>query len=97
MYKTRAWKVGRLLHLGEHPLCAMCLKDGRTTAAKVVDHIVPHRGDRHLFMDRSNWQSLCEHHHDVVKQREEVLGYADALDDDGWPLDARHPANTVQS
>jgi 5-methylcytosine-specific restriction endonuclease McrA len=93
LYKTRAWRVGRLLHLGEHPLCVMCKRDGRTTAGTVVDHIVPHRGDRHLFMDRSNWQTLCDYHHDVVKQREEARGYADALDVDGWPVDTRHPAN----
>ena len=31
--------------------------------ACVVDHLVPHRGDRLLFWDASNWQSLCESCH----------------------------------
>jgi tetratricopeptide (TPR) repeat protein len=31
--------------------------------AEVVDHIVPHRADRKLFWDQSNWQALCRMHH----------------------------------
>ena len=37
--------------------------------ATVVDHIKPHRGDQKLFWDRSNWQPLCEHHHNVKTLR----------------------------
>lgn len=37
----------------------------------VVDHIVAHRGDQHRFWDKTNWQSLCHDHHDIVKQRAE--------------------------
>ncbi|MFG1378079.1 HNH endonuclease [Xanthobacter autotrophicus] len=25
----------------------------------MVDHIIPHRGDKALMWDRSNWQALC--------------------------------------
>jgi 5-methylcytosine-specific restriction protein A len=39
--------------------------------ASVVDHIKPHRGDRKLFWERSNWQPLCQHHHSSTKQRME--------------------------
>ncbi|WP_295219971.1 HNH endonuclease signature motif containing protein, partial [Ruminococcus sp.] len=34
------------------------------TAATVVDHIIPHRGDPHLMWDESNWQALCKSCHD---------------------------------
>jgi 5-methylcytosine-specific restriction enzyme A len=52
--------------LAEHPLCVACeAEDGRCVAATVVDHIVPHRGDMELFWDVTNWQSLCEHHHNA--------------------------------
>jgi len=37
----------------------------------VVDHIVPHRGDRALFWDTSNWQPLCKPHHDAKTARED--------------------------
>ena len=57
------WRTARKRYLSRHPLCIECLKKGDITPATVVDHIVPHRGDRNLFWDESNWQSLCERHH----------------------------------
>ena len=49
----------------------MCEKRGRVTAATLVDHIEPHRGDMTVFWDRANWQPLCTTCHSSVKQREE--------------------------
>lgn len=66
------WQKARLVHLQAHPLCAYCEKAGRVTAANVVDHATPHRGDMTLFWDRSNWASLCTTCHSSVKQREEA-------------------------
>ncbi len=37
---------------------------GRLTAATVVDHIIPHQGDRSLFWDIDNWKAVCKSHHD---------------------------------
>jgi 5-methylcytosine-specific restriction protein A len=45
--------------IANNPLCADCLKQGRVTAARDVDHIIPHKGDQELFWDETNWQSLC--------------------------------------
>ena len=58
------WDRERLIFLRAHPLCVMCQEQGRVTAATVVDHIIPHRGDMSLFWDERNWQSLCERCHD---------------------------------
>ena len=58
-------------HLRASPLCVYCLRDNRVTAASVVDHIVPHRGDESLFKDPNNLQSLCKPCHDSLKAREE--------------------------
>lgn len=58
-YDSR-WRKARLAYLAKHPLCAECLKRGIYTSARVVDHIVPHKGDKALFWDSSNWQSLCD-------------------------------------
>jgi len=58
-----AWQRARNAWLDEHPLCVRCLEIDRTTTGSVVDHIIPHRGDYDLFWDRSNWQTLCETHH----------------------------------
>ena len=60
MYTQRAWTDGRTAFLAIHPLCTECQKHGHLTAATVVDHIIPHRGDHRLFYDKSNWQPLCK-------------------------------------
>jgi len=62
---NRDWRRARLDYLERNPLCVECRREGRFVRADVVDHIVPHRGDRRLFWDSDNWQSLCKHHHDV--------------------------------
>ena len=67
---TRRWYRARAHFLAENPLCVECLKEDRTTAATVVDHIIPHKGDMRLFWDRSKWQSLCKPHHDAKTARE---------------------------
>lgn len=68
------WQKAREDWLREHPLCVMCKEQSRVTAATVVDHVIPHRGDQTLFWDRKNWQSLCKPHHDGDKARQERLG-----------------------
>lgn len=40
----------------------------------VVDHKVPHRGDRELFFDIDNLQVVSKQYHDSVKQRLEKRG-----------------------
>ena len=65
------WQKARATFLARHPLCLMCHREGRITAATVVDHIIPHRGDQALFWDTGNWQSLCKRCHDSAKQAEE--------------------------
>ena len=59
------WRKARALYLQQHPLCAECRRNGTLTPATVVDHIVPHRGDKALFWDQQNWQPLCVHHHNI--------------------------------
>lgn len=92
MYDTARWRRRRERQLAEEPLCRMCMQLGRVTEATVADHVVPHRGDSDRFYHGA-LQSLCDSHHSSAKQREEARGYSDALDEDGWPSDPRHPAN----
>ena len=61
-YNTR-WTHARKMYLAAHPLCVICLVQGKVVAAQVVDHIIPHRGDYALMWSESNWQSLCAFHH----------------------------------
>lgn len=57
-YKTKEWRIIRKRHLEQEPFCVECLKNGITTKATIVDHIVPIKqgGSRY---DNNNLQSLC--------------------------------------
>jgi 5-methylcytosine-specific restriction endonuclease McrA len=68
---TWKWEKARKRFLQAHPLCCYCEREGRVTAATVVDHKIPHRGDMKIFWDESGWQALCVAHHSGAKQREE--------------------------
>lgn len=59
-----AWAKARKRYLVTHPLCVKCKEAGRYEMATVVDHIIPHRGNKTLFWDESNWQGLCKSCHD---------------------------------
>jgi 5-methylcytosine-specific restriction enzyme A len=67
----RRWRNARKRYLSENPLCLECRKAGVVTAAEVVDHRIPHKGDMRLFWDRTNWQPLCRRHHDEKTARED--------------------------
>lgn len=98
-YSTKAWQSIRLHQLSHHPLCAMCEQEGRITPATVCDHIVPHKGDWHKFIN-GPFQSLCSPCHNRHKQSEDRTGKAKAVTGlDGWPIEAKpalgetsHPA-----
>lgn len=57
------WETERKAFLVANPVCRRC-----GAPATVVDHLKPHRGDRRLFRDRSNWQPLCTTCHSRHKQ-----------------------------
>nr|WP_244623702.1 hypothetical protein [Bradyrhizobium cosmicum] len=59
------------------------------TPTEVTDHVEPHKGDRVRFWDRAMWQPACAWHHDVVKQKLEVMfAKGEILVADLW-LDSR--------
>ena len=94
----RRWQKIRTMHLSEYPLCVECQKQGKLTAATVVDHITPHKGDWTLFNNPANHQSLCASCHSFKTAAEDggfgnVKGQAKvraSCDIDGNPTDPRH-------
>lgn len=85
-YSSRRWKQRRADQLRAHPLCRMCLDEGRPTPATIADHVKPHKGDYELFWN-GVLQSLCKHHHDSDKALIEA-GKAprQRFGADGWPV-----------
>lgn len=61
---TYRWRKVRKNYLMRHPLCAECERQGRITAATVVDHIIPHKNDPVRMWSESNFQALCASCHD---------------------------------
>ena len=87
-YQTRWWRVIRRKWLELHPMCVMC---DPPKPARVVDHKTPHRGDRRLFFNWFNLQSLCYYHHNSVKAAQEARPLSGAkldgsplIPSDGW-------------
>jgi 5-methylcytosine-specific restriction endonuclease McrA len=78
---TAEWDREAKAHLRANPLCLYCQvgafgEPQRVSAATLVDHIEPHRGDKELFWRRSNWASCCKPCHDGPKQAVEHRGPA---------------------
>ncbi len=65
------WRTARNRFLKANPLCGKCKEQDKLTKATVVDHIKPHRGDKVLFWDESNWQALCKSCHDTKTMTED--------------------------
>jgi 5-methylcytosine-specific restriction enzyme A len=97
------WRQARTGFLRRNPLCDACAKAGLLVPATVVDHVIPHRGNRELFWDQTNWAPSCKRCHDGKTAREGRWGRqtrgehnvrrSHGCDINGMPLDPEHPWN----
>lgn len=87
------WQKARETFLNRNPLCCFCEQKGIITAATVVDHKTPHKGDQALFWDTNNWQPLCKPCHDSTKKIMESRGVKLGADESGKPTDPNHHWN----
>ena len=92
-YSTVKWKQLRRSQLQAKPFCAYCLQLEIRSPATVADHVTPHRGNKALFFDPLNLQSLCKTCHDSAKQRLEKSGVLAGGDVHGMPFDRNHHWN----
>jgi 5-methylcytosine-specific restriction endonuclease McrA len=95
-YGLSAWRRRASLQLRIEPLCAECKRNGKTTPARVADHVTPHRGDWNAFR-LGKLQSLCFECHNRRKQVEEIRGYNPTIGPDGYPVDQRHSVYAPKS
>ena len=68
-YDATWHRMSRMVRM-EEPLCRHCLRQGRVTAATLVDHIVPLSLSPELRLDRGNLQALCASCHARKTQAE---------------------------
>lgn len=71
----RRWQQVSKNFLSSHPFCEECKKHGINNLATEVDHITPHRGNKELFWDETNWQALCHSCHSKKTSTEENGGW----------------------
>lgn len=97
LYGSMQWRHIRLAVLDRDEfLCQQCLRMGRETLLSIsspVHHKTPHKGDRKLFFDMENLESVCKCCHDTIMQMAEKHGYSQACDVNGHPTDPNHPWN----
>jgi 5-methylcytosine-specific restriction protein A len=91
LYHTARWRRTRAAQLRKQPLCEACLKRGRYAPATVCNHADPATKATAFFA--GPFTSLCAPCHDAGEQKAERAGFTGEADEDGWPTDARHPAN----
>jgi len=90
LYYTARWARLRKAQLAREPLCKFCEQMGQTTPATICDHIEPHRGDVAKFW-KGPFMSLCVRCHNVIKKQLEESGVLIGCDQDGFPVDPKHP------
>jgi 5-methylcytosine-specific restriction protein A len=90
-YGLLAWKKRSRHQLMVEPLCLLCSRQGRVTAATVADHNPPHKGDWNKFR-LGPLQSLRRDCHNR-KWASDRHGCRCDIGDDGYPIDPKHPFN----
>ena len=93
--RGRRWMRIRDAVLDADPLCALCKAEGRTVAAREVDHVVPlHLGGTD---DRANLRGLCKaHHRKVTREQEAGRGVVRGCNADGRPLAWGAPPRSLE-
>lgn len=71
----------------------VCIGPAGAPDSPVVNHKVPHKGDRELFFDLDNLETVCKEIHDSLIRKEELNGHTVGSDRNGRPLDPAHPWN----
>lgn len=65
------WREARAGFLAKHPHCVRC-----GAPATIVNHKIPHKGDKAIFWQRANWEAVCEPCHNGPIQSQERRGQA---------------------
>jgi 5-methylcytosine-specific restriction endonuclease McrA len=68
-YQSSRWHKYSISYRKKHPLCVLCLAEGKTTRSQEVDHIIPiQEGGEEWNPD--NHQALCKTHHSQKTAKE---------------------------
>lgn len=86
LYATKRWQDTRDRQFAKQPLCELCAKQKRITAANVCHHVKPETKDDPLTFFAGPFMSLCAPCHDgPVQSAEKTGGEVRITGLDGWP------------
>ena len=74
-YNTTGWKKLRNAYLMQHPLCEMCLKEGKTSITEEIHHKIPiltgltDSERTSLLLNANNLIALCKYHHHLIHKQ----------------------------
>jgi hypothetical protein len=66
-YDTPEWRKMIKEFIAQNPSCIGCAAIGKRTPATIMDHIIPHKGDRSKFFS-GPFQPLCSWCHGATKR-----------------------------
>lgn len=75
VYQSNDWKQLRLSYLKKHPLCELCLLQGKITPAVDVHHKCSITVDISKAFDYNNLMSLCKKHHAELHKNGATKGF----------------------
>ncbi len=70
IYDSARWKRVRALKIDADPLCEVCEREGRTTLAAQVHHVVKVRDEPGRAYDMANLMSVCRSCHARIEDRD---------------------------
>jgi len=73
-YNSTPWRKLRGHQLKHYPLCIECERNGITTAATTVDHVIPIEAGGEA-LDVNNLQSMCTSCHNAKSAKERFIYY----------------------
>lgn len=74
-YNCPQWKHLRASYIMKHPLCEMCLEEGKIKPVEEVHHKIPISTGidelqmKDLLLDENNLIGLCEEHHHLIHNK----------------------------
>lgn len=75
VYQSNDWKQLRLSYLKKHPLCELCLLEGKIIPAVDVHHKCSITIDRSKAFDYNNLMALCKKHHAELHKNGATKGF----------------------
>lgn len=95
LYNDKKWKTYRFRFLHHNPQCYACGVHKNNGAKLHIDHILPHKGDKELFYNVTNFIPLCNTCHSIITNLFDRIGNTDTTREKIKWIDKKRKENGV--